>query len=173
MGLRHLSWMISTVHDESRTIPPRRRCARPTSRFTAAKIRTSRCCGTPGAAPRGWRIWRRRSRHPRSSRPTRNSTKLGRIRYDTCCGRSRFTNSSKRAGNASGKSKTDLARRMHSNGEPTSTIAAALGVSRATIYRVLTVDAEMADHGASGLLSFARTAERPLVTRAQPSRSLP
>jgi hypothetical protein len=25
MGLRHLSWMISTVHDESRTIPPRRR----------------------------------------------------------------------------------------------------------------------------------------------------
>jgi len=37
MGLRHLSWMISTVHDESRTIPGRRRCARPTSLFTAAK----------------------------------------------------------------------------------------------------------------------------------------
>jgi hypothetical protein len=31
-------------------------------------------------------------------RPTRNSTKLGKIRYDTCCGRSRFTNSSKRTG---------------------------------------------------------------------------
>jgi hypothetical protein len=34
---------------------------------------------------------------------------------------------------------------MHSNGEPAGTIAAALGVSRATIYRVLTVDAETAD----------------------------
>jgi hypothetical protein len=53
------------------------------------------------AAPRGWRIWSRRSRQPRSSRPTRNSAKLGKIRYDTCCGRSRCTNSSKRAGNAS------------------------------------------------------------------------
>ena len=67
------------------------------------QIRTSRCYWTPGAAPRGWRIWRTRSRHPRSSRPTRNSTKLGKIRYDTCCGRSRFTNSSKRAGTASGR----------------------------------------------------------------------
>lgn len=33
--------------------------------------------------------------------------------------------------------KTALARRMHANGEPATTIASALGVSRATIYRVL------------------------------------
>jgi DNA invertase Pin-like site-specific DNA recombinase len=30
-----------------------------------------------------------------------------------------------------------LAQRMHASGEPASTIAAALGVSRATVYRVL------------------------------------
>src|SRR5262245_37614253 len=35
------------------------------------------------------------------------------------------------------KSKTALARRMHTSGEPVSTIAATLGVSRATVYRVL------------------------------------
>jgi DNA invertase Pin-like site-specific DNA recombinase len=35
-----------------------------------------------------------------------------------------------------------LARRMHANGESASTIAATLGVSRATIYRVLADDAE-------------------------------
>jgi DNA invertase Pin-like site-specific DNA recombinase len=34
-------------------------------------------------------------------------------------------------------SKTALARRMHASGEPASTIAEALGVSRATVYRVL------------------------------------
>jgi DNA invertase Pin-like site-specific DNA recombinase len=34
-------------------------------------------------------------------------------------------------------SKTGLARRMHATGEPASSIAAALGVSRATVYRVL------------------------------------
>src|SRR6476469_3011344 len=33
-------------------------------------------------------------------------------------------------------SKTALARRMHTSGEPVSTIAATLGVSRATVYRV-------------------------------------
>jgi len=96
-----------------------------------------------------------------SFRPTRNSTRLGKIRYDTCCGRSRFTNSSKRAGNASGKSKTDLARPLHSNGEPASTIAAALGVSRATIYRVLTVDAETADQGA-GFVVLRKNGGTPL-----------
>ena len=31
----------------------------------------------------------------------------------------------------------ELARRMHTSGEPVSTIAATLGVSRATVYRVL------------------------------------
>jgi DNA invertase Pin-like site-specific DNA recombinase len=36
------------------------------------------------------------------------------------------------------KSKAALARRMHASGESASTIATALGVSRATIYRVLT-----------------------------------
>lgn len=35
------------------------------------------------------------------------------------------------------ESKSGLARRMHAQGEPASTIAAALGVSRATVYRVL------------------------------------
>jgi len=35
------------------------------------------------------------------------------------------------------KSKASLARRMHASGEPVSTIATALGVSRATVYRVL------------------------------------
>lgn len=34
-------------------------------------------------------------------------------------------------------SKANLARRMHASGEPTTTIAAALGVSRATVYRIL------------------------------------
>src|SRR5882757_2855242 len=36
------------------------------------------------------------------------------------------------------KSKSNLARRMHASGEAASTIATALGVSRATVYRVLT-----------------------------------
>jgi DNA invertase Pin-like site-specific DNA recombinase len=35
------------------------------------------------------------------------------------------------------QSKASLAQRMHANGEPASTIASALGVSRATVYRVL------------------------------------
>jgi DNA invertase Pin-like site-specific DNA recombinase len=35
------------------------------------------------------------------------------------------------------QSKVALAHRMHASGEPASTIAAALGVSRATVYRVL------------------------------------
>ena len=34
-------------------------------------------------------------------------------------------------------SKAKLARRMHASGEPATTIAAALGVSRATVYRIL------------------------------------
>lgn len=37
-------------------------------------------------------------------------------------------------------SKTALARRMHASGEPATTIASALGVSRATVYRVLADD---------------------------------
>ncbi len=43
------------------------------------------------------------------------------------------------------KSKANLARRMHSSGEPASTIAATLGVSRATVYRVLAEDADTTD----------------------------
>jgi DNA invertase Pin-like site-specific DNA recombinase len=35
------------------------------------------------------------------------------------------------------KSKAALAQRMHASGEPASTIAVALGVSRATVYRAL------------------------------------
>ena len=34
-------------------------------------------------------------------------------------------------------SKANLARRMHASGEPVTTIAAAMGVSRATVYRIL------------------------------------
>jgi DNA invertase Pin-like site-specific DNA recombinase len=37
----------------------------------------------------------------------------------------------------SNESKVVLAQRMHANGESASTIANALGVSRATVYRVL------------------------------------
>lgn len=43
------------------------------------------------------------------------------------------------------KLKAALARRMHSSGEPASTIAAALGVSRATVYRVLADQADDSD----------------------------
>jgi DNA invertase Pin-like site-specific DNA recombinase len=38
--------------------------------------------------------------------------------------------------------KAALAQRMHANGESTSTIATALGVSRATVYRVLSANAD-------------------------------
>ena len=38
------------------------------------------------------------------------------------------------------KSKAELARRMHRSGEPVTTIAGTLGVSRATVYRVLAED---------------------------------
>jgi DNA invertase Pin-like site-specific DNA recombinase len=41
---------------------------------------------------------------------------------------------------ALGKSKAALARRMHSSGESASTIATTLGVSRATVYRVLATE---------------------------------
>ena len=97
---------------------------------------------------------------PEIKPPGEEFDELGRIWYDTCCGRSRFTNSSKGRA-SSGKSKTDLARPMHSNGEPASTIAAALGVSRATIYRVLTVDAETADQGA-GFVVLRKNGGTPL-----------
>ena len=40
--------------------------------------------------------------------------------------------------------KAALARRMHDSGEPATTIAAALGVSRATVYRVISDDAAYA-----------------------------
>jgi DNA invertase Pin-like site-specific DNA recombinase len=39
-------------------------------------------------------------------------------------------------------SKAELAQRMHASGESASTIAAALGVSRATVYRVLATSVE-------------------------------
>lgn len=38
--------------------------------------------------------------------------------------------------------KVALARRMHDSGESATTIATALGVSRATVYRVLSEDVE-------------------------------
>jgi DNA invertase Pin-like site-specific DNA recombinase len=39
-------------------------------------------------------------------------------------------------------SQTALARRMHASGESANTIASTLGVSRATVYRVLAEDAD-------------------------------
>ena len=45
------------------------------------------------------------------------------------------------------KSKAALARRMHTSGEPVSTIAAMLGVSRATVYRVLAEQTESKGEG--------------------------
>jgi len=43
------------------------------------------------------------------------------------------------------KPKAALAQRMHASGESVSTIAATLGVSRATVYRVLAAQADEAD----------------------------
>jgi DNA invertase Pin-like site-specific DNA recombinase len=43
------------------------------------------------------------------------------------------------------KSKAGLAHRMHANGESASTIADTLGVSRATVYRVLAEQSDRAD----------------------------
>ena len=43
------------------------------------------------------------------------------------------------------KSKVGLARRMHASGESPSTIASTLGVSRATVYRVLAEQTDDAD----------------------------
>jgi DNA invertase Pin-like site-specific DNA recombinase len=40
------------------------------------------------------------------------------------------------------ENKTALARRVHASGEPATTIASALGVSRATVYRVLADDSD-------------------------------
>jgi DNA invertase Pin-like site-specific DNA recombinase len=51
------------------------------------------------------------------------------------------------------KSKTALAQRMHASGESASTIAATLGVSRATVYRVL---AEQTDLSAEHRVSAGR-----------------
>jgi DNA invertase Pin-like site-specific DNA recombinase len=42
-------------------------------------------------------------------------------------------------------SKAALARRMHESGEPVSTIATTLGVSRATVYRVLAEETDETD----------------------------
>jgi DNA invertase Pin-like site-specific DNA recombinase len=43
------------------------------------------------------------------------------------------------------KSEARLAQRMHASGESASTIAATMGVSRATVYRVLAESAESSD----------------------------
>jgi DNA invertase Pin-like site-specific DNA recombinase len=43
------------------------------------------------------------------------------------------------------KSKAALVRRMHAAGEPVTTIAGTLGVSRATVYRVLAEEAGSSD----------------------------
>ena len=43
------------------------------------------------------------------------------------------------------KSKAELARRMHASGEPASTIATTLGVSRATVYRVFAEQSDERD----------------------------
>jgi DNA invertase Pin-like site-specific DNA recombinase len=48
------------------------------------------------------------------------------------------------------KSKAALAHRMHTSGEPVSTIATTLGVSRATVYRVL-AEADETDRNKAGV----------------------
>ena len=99
MGLRHLSWMISTVHDESRTIPPRRRCARPTSRpnphqpvlldirgSTARVAHLEETVATPEIKP-----------------PDEEFDEIGQDPVRHLLRPFAFTNSSKRAGTASGR----------------------------------------------------------------------
>jgi len=44
--------------------------------------------------------------------------------------------------NVSGQEEVALVQRMHASGESASTIAATLGVSRATVYRVLAEEAD-------------------------------
>jgi len=102
MGLRHLSWMISSVHDESRTIPPRRRCARPTSRFTAAKSAPAGAAGHPGQ--------HRLVAHleetvatPEIKPPDEEFDEIGQDPVRHLLRPFAFTNSSKRAGTASGR----------------------------------------------------------------------
>jgi DNA invertase Pin-like site-specific DNA recombinase len=60
------------------------------------------------------------------------------------------------------KSKAGLARRMHTSGEPVSTIAATLGVSRATVYRVL---GEQDDDGRATAGPRRKSAENPYSTK--------
>ena len=62
-------------------------------------------------------------------------------------------------------SKAALARRMHTSGEPVSTIAATLGVSRATVYRVLGEqddDSRATDQTASPRRKSAKTRTAPI-----------
>jgi DNA invertase Pin-like site-specific DNA recombinase len=60
------------------------------------------------------------------------------------------------------KSKAALARRMHASGEPVSTIAATLGVSRATVYRVL---GEQDDDSRATAGPRRKSAENPYSTK--------
>jgi DNA invertase Pin-like site-specific DNA recombinase len=62
------------------------------------------------------------------------------------------------------KSKAALARRMYSSGEPVSTISATLGVSRATVYRVLAESDDQADDAKS---QHPAAAEKVKLTKAQ------
>jgi DNA invertase Pin-like site-specific DNA recombinase len=59
------------------------------------------------------------------------------------------------------KSKAALARRMHSSGEPVSTIAATLGVSRATVYRVLGEEDDVSRATAGPRRKSAKTRTAP------------
>ena len=60
------------------------------------------------------------------------------------------------------KSKAALTRRMHTSGEPVSTIAATLGVSRATVYRVL---GEQDDDSRATAGPRRKSAENPYSTK--------
>ena len=64
-------------------------------------------------------------------------------------------------------SKAALARRMHTSGEPVSTIATALGVSRATVYRVLAEADDQASDGSSTEQAASPNVESTKTPRVQ------
>jgi DNA invertase Pin-like site-specific DNA recombinase len=70
---------------------------------------------------------------------------LGRERGTAARGARRARGQSIGRPRALDKSQAALAQRMHASGEPASTIAATLGVSRATVYRVLAEQTDGSD----------------------------
>ena len=171
MGLRHLSWMISTVHDESRTIPPGRRCARPTSRFTAGKSAPAGAAGHPGQHRAGGASGGdgRATRDQAAARGIRRNwagsgtTPVAAVRASRIVRKGRATPATSRRPTSPAGCTATANRRAPSPPRLESAERRSIGCSLWTRRRPIR---------GPGLSSFARTAERRLVTRAQPSRSL-